>query len=99
MTRSATFTPSAKEEIEIDKKFHILQSKISPDQKRIELDITVENYDIVLQETLQKQLEKYQLTDAKLKIYQTIQAGETNQNQFDNLKEEIRLLRQVVEKR
>ena len=83
---------------EIDIKNHIVQTKIDHNLKLIEVDITVEKYDDSLQEKLQKKLNKYGLNNSKIKIYQTIEAGKSNQKEFDKLNTEIELLKTEIKK-
>ena len=62
------------------------------------LDITVEKYDDSLQEQLQNKLKNYGLNNSKIKIYQTIEAGKSNQKEFDKLNTEIELLKTEIKK-
>lgn len=83
---------------EIDVKNHVVQTKIDNDLKLIEVDITVEKYDDSLQEQLQNKLKNYGLNNSKIKIYQTIEAGKSNQKEFDKLNTEIELLKTEIKK-
>lgn len=81
---------------EIDSKYHVVQSKIDDRTKLIEVDVMVEKYDDSLQNKMQRQLLNYDLKDSKLKVYQTIEAGNTNAKEFDKLTSEIELLKAEV---
>ena len=81
---------------EIDSKYHVVQTKIDHKAKLIEVDVTVEKYDDSLQNSIEKQLAKYNLKDSRLKIYQTIEAGKANRNEFDKLNAEIELLKTEI---
>ncbi|WP_298119558.1 DUF389 domain-containing protein [Flavobacterium sp.] len=83
---------------EIDTKHHVVQSKIDFKNKLIEVDVTVEKYDDSLQKIIEKQLQKTDLKDSKIKIYQTIEAGRSNRAEFDKLNAEIELLRNEINK-
>lgn len=97
---SNIFTSKANQLVtnEIDSKYHVVQTKIDNKTKLIEVDVTVEKYDDSLQNTIEKKLVKYDLTNTKLKIYQTIEVRETNKKEFDKLYSEIELLKSELEK-
>ncbi|WP_298396086.1 DUF389 domain-containing protein [Flavobacterium sp.] len=81
---------------EIDSKYHVVQTKIDDKTKLIEVDVMVEKYDKALQKSIQNQLPKYDLIGAKLRIYQTIEAGTNNAKEFDKLTSEIELLKAEI---
>lgn len=83
---------------EIDSKFHVVQTKIDNKSKLIEVDITVEKYQSALQKEVEKKLIQYDLSDSKIKIYQTVEAGKVNQKEFDKLNSEIELLKFEINK-
>lgn len=83
---------------EIDLKYHMVQTKIDFKNKLIEVDVTVEKYDNQLQSLVEKQLQKTDLKDSKIRIYQTIEAGKTNKEEFDKLNAEIELLKNEIRK-
>ncbi|MFY7739552.1 MAG: DUF389 domain-containing protein [Flavobacterium sp.] len=83
---------------EIDSKYHVVQTKIDNNTKVIEVDITVQKYDDSLQNLIENKLNKTDLKDSKIRIYQTIEAGKTNQKEFNKLNSEIELLKSEIEK-
>lgn len=83
---------------EIDKKYHVIQTKIDYNLKLIEVDITVEKYQSLLQKEVEKKLIQYDLSNSKIKIYQTIEAGKVNQKEFELLNSEIELLKSEINK-
>jgi uncharacterized hydrophobic protein (TIGR00271 family) len=83
---------------EIDLKYHVVQTKIDNKTKVIEVDVTVEKYDDSLQNSIENKLKKTDLKDSKIRIYQTIEAGKTNQKEFDKLNAEIQLLKNEINK-
>ena len=76
----------------------MVQTKIDNKTKVIEVDVTVEKYDDSLQNSIENKLKKTDLKDSKIRIYQTIEAGKTNQKEFDKLNSEIELLKSEIEK-
>ncbi len=80
----------------IDSKYHVVDTNIDTKSKLIEVDITVENFDENLQKNIEKELENFKLYDAKIKIYQTIEAGKANRKEFDDLHREIEELKQKL---
>lgn len=83
---------------EIDSKYHVVDTNIDSENQLIEVDITVENYDENLQKDIEKRLIDFKLKDAKIKIYQTVEAGKGNRKEFDALHQEIEALRQQLKK-
>ncbi|MBN8642995.1 MAG: DUF389 domain-containing protein [Flavobacteriales bacterium] len=81
---------------EIDSKYHVVDTNIDSELQLIEVDITVENYDESLQKNIEKKLNDFKLQNAKIKVYQTIEAGNHNRNEFDSLRKEIEALKQQV---
>lgn len=83
---------------EIDSKFHVVDTNIDSELQLIEVDVTVENYDENLQKNIEKKLNDFQLKNAKIKIYQTIEAGKGNRNELEVLRQEIEALKQQLKK-
>lgn len=80
----------------IDSKYHVVDTNIDAKSKLIEVDITVENFDENLQKTFENELKNFKLNGAKIKIYQTIEAGKSNRKEFDDLHREIEELKQKL---
>ena len=81
---------------EIDAKYHVVQTKIDDKSKLIEVDVMVEQYDDLLQSVVEKKLDNYGIQNAKLKIYQTIEARKTNRQEFEKLSTEIEVLKKEI---
>lgn len=83
---------------EIDSKYHVIDTHIDTKNKIIEVDITVEKYDENLQKEMEKKWSAFQHQDAKIKIYQTIEAGKDYRNELDLLHQEIHSLKRQLQK-
>jgi uncharacterized hydrophobic protein (TIGR00271 family) len=83
---------------QIDSKYHVVDTNIDAKNRVIEVDVTVENYDKNLQLEVENKLKNFNLEDAKIKIYQTIEAGKGNRKEFDTLHEEIEELKRLLKK-
>lgn len=80
----------------IQKKYHVVHHKIDVDNREITLDLLVEKYNAKINDSLKKQILKYNLKNTKLKIFQTVEAGKGNKKEFDLLKTEIDLLKNEI---
>jgi uncharacterized hydrophobic protein (TIGR00271 family) len=78
---------------QVANKYHIVQSKIDSNLRSIEVDITVKKYDPFFEALLQKKLYKSGMPNSKVKIYQTVEAGKSIQEQFDSLYKDIASLK------
>ena len=81
---------------EIETRFHVVQTKIDNEARLIEVDITVEKYEDSIQKYFEKELVKCNIKNSKIKIYQTIEAKNANEKDFDKLKKEIELLKSEI---
>jgi len=77
---------------EIDEKYHILETNINADARLIEVDVTVSTFDKMLQKNTEKKLKDYQLKNATIKVYQTIEA-QNNREDIETLRNEIEILK------
>jgi uncharacterized hydrophobic protein (TIGR00271 family) len=83
---------------EIDSKYHVVDTNIDAENQLIEVDVTVESYDENLQKDIEKKLSDFKLKEAKIKIYQTIEAGKGNRKEFDALHKEISELKKLIKR-
>ncbi len=82
----------------VEKKYHVLQFKISPEAKTIEVDVLVDKYDPKLPNQIAHLKHKFKLDEAQVKVYQTVEAGKGNRAELDALHEEIKLLKEQIGK-
>jgi uncharacterized membrane protein len=80
---------------EIDEKYHILESNINAEARLIEVDVTVSTFDKMLQKNTEKKLKDYQLKNATIKVYQTIEAR-NNREDFETLRNELEILKREI---
>ena len=83
---------------EIDERYHVVETNIDTDKRLIEVDITVPTFDEMLQKNTENKLKSYQLINATIKVFQTIEAQNNNREEIEILRNEIELLKKEIKK-
>lgn len=85
---------------EIEKTHHVIHTAIDVENKTLTIDIVVDEYEENLTKSIELQLKKHDLSDTKIKVFQTIKAINNRseiqvlQRQLDELKSELDKLKQ-----
>ncbi|MBP9794383.1 MAG: DUF389 domain-containing protein [Flavobacterium sp.] len=82
---------------ELDEKYHVVETTIDADKRLIEVDVTVKTFDKTLQKNIENKLQAYQLENAKIKVYQTIEARNSGED-LEALRNEIEILKTKMNK-
>lgn len=80
----------------IEKKYHVLNSTLDKENNTIKIDILVDKYEENLHNKISTQLNKYQLQDSKIELYQTLKAT-NSQTEIEILRQELNELKKLLD--